>query len=163
MSIYKLICSDTNKIYYGQTKNTLDHRLSKGHYNCACQDFVNPTIHLVENCEEKDLLDRELYYINHFECINISGKGNEKPNRERYKKKKAKQMLWLKKVKQEQKFHCSLCNVSFPTEKRLNTHKSGFRHTLKEKCFDKYGENWERYYLKDNRQRYNNNRKSALP
>lgn len=117
MSIYKLVCGATNRIYYGQTKNTLEHRLSKGHYNCVSKDFVNPTIHLVETCEEKDLLDRELYYINHFECINVSGKGYETPDRARYRKKKSGQMRWLKRIRDERKFYCSLCNVAFPTQK----------------------------------------------
>ena len=81
MSIYKLVCSATNNIYYGKTKNSIETRLSKGHYNCTSSDFVNPTIHLVEKCEIKNMADRELYYINNFPCVNISGKGNETPEK----------------------------------------------------------------------------------
>ena len=155
MSIYKLVCSATNNIYYGKTKNSIETRLSKGHYNCTSSDFVNPTIHLVEKCEIKNMADRELYYINNFPCVNISGKGNETPDRTKYIKKKLIQQKWLIKIRESKKWHCSLCNVSFPTKLRQTVHENGYRHKLKNECYKKYGENWINHYKKDNQQKYN--------
>jgi len=71
MSVYKLTCSETGKIYYGSTKQTLENRKQKGWQRCSCEDFVNPTIELVETVNDLDnLLEREDYYIRNFECIN---------------------------------------------------------------------------------------------
>ena len=162
MSVYRLICSDTNRVYYGKTKNSLEHRLSKGHYNCVCKDFVKPTIHLVETCELKDLADRELYYINNFECINISGKGNETPNRTLYKKNKSKQKRWCDKVRNQKRHYCSLCKVAYPTNLRLERHCLGQHHTLKQKSYEKYGENWVHYYIDDDTKRHRKNEKKNI-
>jgi len=48
MFIYKLTCSETNKVYYGATKNTPKYRKARGHYKCACKDFINPKIETIE-------------------------------------------------------------------------------------------------------------------
>ena len=73
MSVYKLTC-ETGKIYYGATGNTIEQRKSKGHYHCSCKDFINPKIELVETVDNLDnLYEREKYYIQNFECVNING------------------------------------------------------------------------------------------
>jgi len=71
MSVYKLTCNETGKVYYGSTKNTFGRRKSNGWKECSCKDFVNPTIEIVEKVDDLDnLLEREDYYIRNFECIN---------------------------------------------------------------------------------------------
>lgn len=77
--IYKIICSETNRIYYGSTTQKLNHRLNdhkakrKNPDRCMTKDFVEPKIYLVENVDcdnKKDLFIRENYYIDNFECVN---------------------------------------------------------------------------------------------
>ena len=71
MSVYKLTCSETGKVYYGSTKRTLEVRKSWGWKRCSCKDFVNPTMELVEKVDNLDnLRQREDYYIRNFECVN---------------------------------------------------------------------------------------------
>ena len=71
MSIYKLTCNETGKVYYGSTKGTLEGRKQRGWKTCSCKDFVNPNIELVEKVDDlNNLLEREDYYIRNFECIN---------------------------------------------------------------------------------------------
>ena len=158
MSIYKLICSESKNVYYGATKHSMEYRRSKGHYRCSCKDFVNPTLELVEIVQDiTKLYEREKYYIKNFECINIDGKGN-KPNEEQLKKRKEKQKLYNAKIKEEQKYHCSLCNLSFHSPKKLSRHNEGYRHKLKNESFEKHGENWMDYYKIDNQNRYKKKR-----
>ena len=51
MSVYKLTCNETGKVYYGSTKSTLEVRKSKGWKKCSCENFVNPTMELVETVD----------------------------------------------------------------------------------------------------------------
>lgn len=74
--IYKLVCSETKRNYIGATITSLGSRLSK-HKNkfnsCRTKDFVNPTIHLIEeySCNNrKELDERERYYIENTQCVN---------------------------------------------------------------------------------------------
>ena len=74
--VYKLTCSDTNKIYIGSTVQSLQIRLNshKGKGNtCVSKTLVNPTIellHLTPCNSKKELLMIEQKYINEYECIN---------------------------------------------------------------------------------------------
>ena len=71
INIYKMTC-ETGKVYYGSTKLTLKKRL-RGHKdkkNCACKDFINPKMELLETCNEEEKKDKESYYIRNFDCIN---------------------------------------------------------------------------------------------
>ena len=71
MSVYKLTCNETGKVYYGSTKQTLELRKRVGWKRCSCKDFINPTIELVETVDDLDnLRQREDYYIRNFECVN---------------------------------------------------------------------------------------------
>lgn len=75
--IYKLVCEESGKVYYGSTIQTLPQRLAqhKNHKNCMSKTMTNPKIYLVENypCESKwELEERERYYIKNNECINIT-------------------------------------------------------------------------------------------
>ena len=64
-SIYKLICSQTNRVYIGSTGRPLYKRKwnhnSKTNFTCS-RDFINPTIELIEEIETDDInivLNRE--------------------------------------------------------------------------------------------------------
>ena len=64
-SIYKLVCSETNKIYVGSTSLPLRKRMwghnSKSNFSCS-KELINPKIHLIEEIETDDLntvLNRE--------------------------------------------------------------------------------------------------------
>jgi len=74
--IYRIICEETGRQYIGSTCSTLVKRLSghKRSKRCACKDFINPKIILIEDypCERKEqLLMRERYHMENMDCINI--------------------------------------------------------------------------------------------
>ena len=73
--IYKIICSETGRVYVGSTVATLQKRLYNHIHNptCNCKDFINPKIFLVEEypCDRKtELLWRERYWIEKTDCVN---------------------------------------------------------------------------------------------
>ncbi len=74
--IYKIVCSETNRVYYGSTtQKYLCNRLAGHKYKkqSTMKDFVDMKIYLVEHysCKSKqELEDRENYYIKNFECVN---------------------------------------------------------------------------------------------
>jgi hypothetical protein len=75
--IYKLICSETNRVYIGSTVSTLPQRKSQhkapGNH-CCSKDFINPEIILLENfpCNSKsELLIKEREYIENTDCVNL--------------------------------------------------------------------------------------------
>ena len=82
--IYKVICSETQKIYIGSTcqplyKRLFQHKSSSN--QCMSKTFINPTIVLIENfsCENKEqLIKRERYYIDSLECVNKNKPGRSK-------------------------------------------------------------------------------------
>ena len=158
MSIYKLTCSESKRVYYGATKHSIEYRRSKGHYKCSCKDFINPKLELVEIVEDiTKLYERETYYIQNFECINRNQKGF-KPNEDQLKKYKEKRIEYRKRIVEEKKYHCSLCNLSFQAPKKLTRHLEGYRHKLKNESFERHGENWMDCYKIDNQKRYKEKR-----
>tara|TARA_R110002012_G_scaffold197617_3_gene366227 strand:+ start:430 stop:1029 length:600 start_codon:yes stop_codon:yes gene_type:complete len=75
-SIYKLICSQTNRVYIGSTGRPLYKRKwnhnSKTNFTCS-RDFINPTIDLIEEIETDDInivLNKEKYIIKLCKKIN---------------------------------------------------------------------------------------------
>jgi len=76
--IYKLVCGESNKIYIGSTvqklsKRRCEHANPKKYKSCESRTFINPTIHLIEDypCDtKKELLERERFYIDKFDCVN---------------------------------------------------------------------------------------------
>ena len=96
ISIYKITC-ETGKIYYGSTKRTLEQRF-KEHYKggsmCNCKDFINPTIDLIETCNEEERKDIESYYIRNYECVNLYVPNRTKKERQKNRNEKTK--IWLK-------------------------------------------------------------------
>ena len=155
MSVYKLTCSKTNEIYYGSTKMTLEERKSKGWYKCSCKDFINPKMECIEKVENLDELEiRENHYIMNNECVNK----NMAYTDAQYKKLQTKK--YRAKIFEEKRFECKLCKICFQAPKKLERHNNGYRHKLKNESFLKYGEDWEKHYLEDNKKRYNQNRKT---
>ena len=74
--IYRIVCEETGLQYIGSTCSTLVKRLSghKRNKRCACKDFINPKIFLIEDypCDRKDqLLMRERYHMENTECVNL--------------------------------------------------------------------------------------------
>lgn len=76
--IYRIVCEETGRQYIGSTCSTLVKRLSNHKNNkksrCACKDFINPKIFLIEDypCDRKDqLLMKERYWIETMECVNL--------------------------------------------------------------------------------------------
>ena len=167
MSVYKLTCRETGLVYYGSTKNPLSVRKNKGWYHCACKDFVNPIMECVEKVDNLDnLLIREDYFIRNNECVN---KNNAIYNKEQQEKKyrlehkedkREYDKIYRKKMYALKKFHCKLCDFSFVSIGKLNRHLNGYRHKLKQKSYDKYGENWKDKYEEDKKNRYNENRRN---
>ena len=75
--IYKLVCSETGKIYIGSTVQKLIKR-KWGHTDnrkklCMSKDFIKPEIYLIENypCNSKqELCKRERHYVETIDCVN---------------------------------------------------------------------------------------------
>ena len=95
--IYSLTCKNINLVYYGSTTTTLNRRFSchKSSKN-KCQSKIlfqwgDVKINLIEEIffdDKKELLEREKYYIDNLECINILkpivSKEESKKNKKRY-------------------------------------------------------------------------------
>jgi len=91
--IYKITDNTNGNVYYGSTQKTINARLSdhkydykrrekEGYVRKSCEIIENGdyTMELVENfpCStRKELEERESYYINNFECINVAKKKNK--------------------------------------------------------------------------------------
>ena len=132
MFVYKLTCSETNKVYYGATKNTPEHRKSRGHYKCTCKDFVNPTIEIVEKCNSiEEMYEREKYFIQNFDCVNRNGKIIDKKAREQFyaQQYRLKNPEKIKQINKEQlePVECDICG-------KLTSKKHIARHKKSQKC-----------------------------
>ena len=74
--IYKLTCSETDKVYIGSTIQVLEerywaHKAKDNH--CITKDFINPKIELIQSypCETREeLLWKEREYQEKTECVN---------------------------------------------------------------------------------------------
>ena len=177
MSIYKKTCSETNKVYYGSTSNNLSIRKSKGHYHCACKDFINPIMEIIEDVShmtKDERLLRENYYILNFECVNINvaiqteenKKNKDKKWREENKDKlKLNKIKYSNKIKEEGNYHCAMCDFTYQSQKKLERHIDGYRHQLKEECFKIFGSDWKDNYYKFKQQKHEETRrnKKKLP
>ena len=76
--IYKKTCSETGQVYYGKFEKTWDERFSSGWSDCRCRDFINPTHEFIEiDIPNDKLKEREDYYIQNFECVNVKGLKNQ--------------------------------------------------------------------------------------
>ena len=168
MSIYKLTCSETGNIYYGSTGNDIKKRREKGWYHCTCKDFVNPKMEVMEHIEDNvERLKKEAEYIQNNECVNVNSKHlNVKEGMKHWVANNKEKHIqdgkdWNKKVKEEKRFYCDICDISLLSTKTLERHFEGYRHKLKKVSYDKYGDEWKTHYLEDNKKRYNESRRKG--
>ena len=159
MIIYKLTCK-TGRIYYGSSTLTLQQRASKGWYKCACKDFDIEKMEVIEEIEGDDkqlLLERESYYIENYECVNkqtakLTPEYKKLLYEKWYIKEKESGRLYERvaksrdKIREEKRFNCNLCNLTFQSDKKLTRHEEGYRHKLKEECYRELGEDWREHY-----------------
>jgi hypothetical protein len=75
--IYKISSPQTDKVYIGSTKQTLNRRFSHHKYNLNCSSksiiaFGDAEIELVEEIDEQNRLIRERHYIESYgeQCVN---------------------------------------------------------------------------------------------
>ena len=94
--IYKLICSETDRVYIGSTTTKLKYRkLQHIHSNnkCTSKDFINAKIYLIEDypCNSKlELHNKEREYIENTDCVNkkIPGRTGKESSKANYEKNK---------------------------------------------------------------------------
>tara|TARA_R110000803_G_scaffold84045_4_gene150189 strand:- start:469 stop:1005 length:537 start_codon:yes stop_codon:yes gene_type:complete len=119
--IYKIVNPENNLVYYGQTTRELKHRYwsHKSKFNGCSSSLLFKSgtqyIELVENypCETKKELDeRELYYIENNDCVNIHKPRNitkkERAKEDYLNRDKEKFKKQKKREYQNQKEHRSL-------------------------------------------------------
>ena len=151
--IYKLICSETGKLYIGSTIQTLQQRLWKHRSKsnrCVSRDFINPTIELIESIEYTDyekLLWRERFHIDTEECINklipISTKEEKKTKDREYdiknkdKIKERKQKYYLKvKENLKEKYENNKEEICKKRREKINCECGGkYQHTSRARHF----------------------------
>ena len=97
--IYKIVCHESDEIYIGSTKENLRSRISKHRYDAkhrgdlaSCQIILrnNYSIELIEDfpCESaRQLSEREQYWIDRSECVNIQPAHRSDEVRKAYNKK----------------------------------------------------------------------------
>ncbi len=130
--IYCLTCSETNKKYFGSTSNLLEVRKNKGWCKCSCNDFINPTIEIMEEIDYvdiKELLLMENKYILENECVNnnlaIRTRETDKNYHKKYREENSDAIKisvdkYRKKVLEPIK--CPLCNRQ-TSKKHLKRHQ----------------------------------------
>jgi len=119
--IYKIVCHETEEVYYGSTVQTLSKRLSQHReYNKSCSsrqiiDRGNYSIELVKDfpCNsKKELLREEGIFIRNNECINRCIAGRTK--QEYFNDNKDRRTVYFKeyrlknidRIKEYDKFRC---------------------------------------------------------
>lgn len=120
--IYKITCSQSDKVYIGQTTNTIENRF-KEHWKQARNGTVshlynamrkygvkNFSIEEIEKCNNEQLNEKEIYWINYFDSYNsgynmtIGGDGRTKYN---YKEIADKYLELQSEKETAQYFNCS--------------------------------------------------------
>ena len=102
--IYKLVCSETGKVYIGSTTQPLAKRKSQHKENknsCSSKSFINPTIILIKKCpceDKEELFKIERKFIEETECVNNNIPGRSKSewildNEEKIKEQKKQYRL----------------------------------------------------------------------
>ena len=94
--MFKIYCiEDINDLrYIGSTKQSLQNRFY-GHIhkkNCSSRQLIleNSIIYELETCNKEEVFERERYWINKIDCVNIK-KNNYYENKEEYDKEYHKQ------------------------------------------------------------------------
>jgi hypothetical protein len=105
--IYRIVCNETDEVYFGKTTKTLLERLSehkKTYNSCTSKQIIERNNYYIEEInstfDEIESIILERYYIENFECINIQVPGRTKI--EYYEDNKDK---ILKKCKEYRELH----------------------------------------------------------
>jgi len=120
--IYKIVCNETDEVYYGSTIQTLKERL-RGHlkerYFCMSKQILDRNNYYCELVEDYscnnvyELETREKWYILNNECINklIPARTKEeiKDRRKNYDKKKYENNKEIINEKRKEKTTCDIC------------------------------------------------------
>jgi hypothetical protein len=149
--IYKIVCNETNEVYYGSSKRSLNERMSdhkkdhkrwkagKYHYVTSFQiiERGNYSYSLIETveCEDKKQLEAvERKYIENNECVNkyIVGRTKKEYN-------KAYREANKDKIKEEKKAYREA------NKDKIKEEKKAYREANKDKINEKQK---EVYYLK---------------
>ena len=115
--IYKLICSETERVYIGSTTLELKKRLNyhkRKENKCVSRYLINPKIELIENysCNSiKELEIKERFYIENNDCINFQIPGRTK---EEYRKVfREKNPNYQNEWYQKNKLKCKISNYNY--------------------------------------------------
>ena len=74
--IYRIVCNETNEVYFGKTIQTLQERLSKHKdLSCSSKQIILRGDYYIEQIDstfdEEESIKKERYYIETFECVNL--------------------------------------------------------------------------------------------
>jgi len=151
--IYKITSSQTDKVYIGSTKQTLNTRFSKHKYRLDCSSksiiaFGDAEIELIEEVDEQNRLIRERHYIESYgeQCVNEiipfrtkeeTTEYNREHNREYYETNKEQMNEYNReysrvyrsthKEKINEKFICDVCNGK-TTRSNISKHLKTKKH-----------------------------------
>ena len=128
-TIYKKTC-ESGKIYYGSFSGIWEHRVWGGWSHCSCRDFINPTHKFIEIVigDVKDLVAREMWYINNYECVNKKGKYIHL-TRQEYDKQKYIETRETIFKRHKEKISCDHCGS-------IINHSNYSRHRRTKKCLE---------------------------
>ena len=93
--IYKIIDNTNGNIYVGSTNQKICHRMSNhknpNHNKCISKEIIKNNdyqVIVIEECDEKIRNEREQYWIDNLDCINIQNTfhNSKKYKREYYEK-----------------------------------------------------------------------------
>jgi len=141
--IYKVICSETGRVYVGSTSVTLSRRMTvhRDKYNtCMTKDFIDGKIFLIEDypCERKEqLLSRERFFIESMECVNKIIPTRTK--KEYYQDNKEHVKEYQKDYYQDNKEKLSKIHKEYHevNKEKLKIHQKDWREKNKEKLSEK--------------------------
>jgi len=109
--IYKIVCHESDEIYIGSTKTSLNLRLSQHKYDAKHRtDMASSKILLRNHCSieliedfpcesSRQLSEREQYWIDRSECVNIQSAYTSDESRKAYNKK------WAQDHKDQRNLH----------------------------------------------------------
>jgi hypothetical protein len=139
--IYKIVCNETNEVYYGSTIESLTDRIRKHNdKSCRSRQIIsrnNYYYKLIEDysCNNKyELNTRERWYIENNNCINktIPTRTRKEYRQVNKDKKKIIDKIYYEnnKEKYKEKITCNICG-SITTKHNIK------KHQQTKKCLDK--------------------------
>jgi len=100
--IYRIVCNETNEVYFGKTTQTLQERLyghrDNSHSYTSKQIILRGDYYIEQidsTFDEKESIRLERYYIETFDCVNLNVPGRTK--KEYMKKWREENVEYLKK------------------------------------------------------------------